>query len=100
VIGVRITLTISQQLRCGGLYVGQLIATKLELRYVDREVLHIAAQEFGCDEEMVAARCEKLSPFWERMFGGFSLGSPEAPYTPPRFEVLRTKSYSRSRPRY
>ena len=67
----------------GGAYIGQLIAKKLGLKYIDRKVLHLAAEEFGCDEETVAARSERVTSFWERVFGSLSLGAPEARYTPP-----------------
>jgi cytidylate kinase len=80
---MRKTITISRQLGCGGSYVGQLIATRLGLKYVDREVLHLAAREFGCSEETVAARQERVASFWERILGGLTFGTPEAPYTPP-----------------
>ena len=36
-------MTISRQLGAGGLYVGQLLAKKLNLFYVDREIIHKAA---------------------------------------------------------
>src|SRR5207253_4190745 len=80
---MKTTITISRQLGSGGSYVGQLIAKKLNLRYVDREVLQLAAKEFGCDEETVAARAERVSSFWERILSGLSFGAPEAAYTPP-----------------
>jgi cytidylate kinase len=63
--------------------VGQLIATQLGLKYVDREVLYLAAQEFGCDEQELSARAERISSFWERILGGLALGPPETPYVPP-----------------
>lgn len=80
---MRKTITISRQFGCGGSYVGQLIATRLGLKYVDREVLHLAAREFGCSEETVAAREERVASFWERILSGLTFGTPEAPYTPP-----------------
>lgn len=80
---MRTTITISRQLGCGGSYVGQLLATRLGLKYVDREVLRLAAQEFGCSEETVAARQERVASFWERILSGLTFGAPEAPYTPP-----------------
>jgi cytidylate kinase len=67
----------------GGSYIGQLIATRLGLKYVDREVLHLAAKEFGCDEETVAARSERISSFWETILGGLSFGAPDSRYNPP-----------------
>jgi CMP/dCMP kinase len=60
----------------------QVIATRLGLKYVDREVLHIAAEEFGC-EETVAARAERISSFWERILGGLTFGTPDSHYNPP-----------------
>lgn len=85
---MRITITISRQLGCGGTYIGQVIAKRLGLKYVDRQVLHLAAEEFGCDEETVAAREERVSSFWERILGGLTFGTPEAPYTPPPLRTL------------
>jgi cytidylate kinase len=80
---IKTTITISRQMGSGGSYIGQVIAKRLGLKYVDREVLHLAAQEFGRDEETIAARSERVSSFWERVLGGLSLGAPEAVYTPP-----------------
>jgi len=77
------TITISRQMGCGGSYLGQLVAKSLGIKYVDREVLQLAAKEFGCDEETVAARAERVSGFWERILSGLSFGPPEAAYTPP-----------------
>jgi len=67
----------------GGSYIGQLIANRLGLKYVDREVLHLAAEEFGCDEETVAARTERITSFWERILGGLALGGVDSRYNPP-----------------
>jgi len=80
---IRTTITISRQMGAGGSYIGQIIARKLGLKYIDREVLHLAAQEFGCDEETVAARSERVTSFWERVLGGLSLCAPDARYNPP-----------------
>ena len=80
---IKTTITISRQMGAGGSYIGQVIAKRLGLKYVDREVLHLAAQEFGCDEETIAARSERVTSFWERVLGGLSFGAPEAAYTPP-----------------
>ena len=80
---IRTTITISRQMGTGGSYIGQLIARQLGLKYVDREVLHLAAKEFGCDEETVAARSERVSSFWEKVLGGLSLGGADTHYNPP-----------------
>jgi len=68
---------------CGGAYVGQIIARQLGLRYVDREVLHLAARSLGVEEAAVEASSEKLTSFWEKFFGGLTVLPPESPYTPP-----------------
>jgi cytidylate kinase len=52
-------------------------------------VLHLAAQEFGCDDETVASRAERVSSFWERILGGLTFGTPDSHYNPP---PLRTFS--------
>src|SRR5260370_37626570 len=82
------TITISRQMGTGGSYIGQLIAQRLGLKYVDREVLHLAAEEFGCDEETVAAQAERVTSFWERILGGLSLGAPDSRYNPPPVRKL------------
>jgi cytidylate kinase len=80
---VKTTITISRQLGSGGSFIGQIIAKRLGLKYVDREVLHLAAEEFGCDEETIQARAERVQSFWHRILGGLTLGGPDARYTPP-----------------
>ncbi|HWQ35819.1 MAG TPA: cytidylate kinase-like family protein [Blastocatellia bacterium] len=80
---MKTVITISRQLGSGGSYIGQILATRLGLKYVDREVLHLAAQEFGCDTETVEARAERISSFWSRIIKGLTFGAPDGPYTPP-----------------
>lgn len=80
---MKTVITISRQMGSGGAYIGQVIATRLGLKYVDREVLHLAAQEFGCDTETVEARAERISSFWSRIISGLTFGPPDGPYTPP-----------------
>jgi cytidylate kinase len=77
------TITIARQMGCGGAYIGQVIARRLGLRYVDREVLHLAAQSLGVEEAAVEASTEKLTSFWEKLFGGLTVLPPESSYTPP-----------------
>src|SRR5919206_848415 len=80
---LRTNVTISRQLGSGGAYVGQVIARRLGLRYVDREVLHLAAQSLNVEDAAVEASSEKLTSFWEKLLGGLTLLPPESPYTPP-----------------
>ena len=80
---MKTTITISRQLGSGGSYIGQLLAKRLQFKYVDREVLRLAAQEFGCKEEEVEARRERISSFWSRMLNSLTSGGPDGPYNPP-----------------
>ena len=80
---IKTTITISRQMGSGGSYIGQVIAKRLGLKYVDREVLHLAAKEFGYDEETIVARSERVTSFWERVLSGLSFGGPDAHYHPP-----------------
>ena len=86
---MKTTITISRQMGTGGSYIGQVMATHLGFKYVDREVLHLAAAEFGCDDEAIASRAERVSSFWERILGGLTFGTPDSHYNPP---PLRTFS--------
>jgi CMP/dCMP kinase len=79
----RTTITIARQMGSGGAYVGQRIAKHFKLRYIDREVLRLAAESLGVEEAAVEASRERLTSFWERIFGPLTLLPPEAPYTPP-----------------
>ena len=80
---MKTTITISRQMGTGGSYIGQVLATHLGFKYVDREVLHLAAEEFGCDQEAIASRAERVSSFWERILGGLTFGTPDSTYNPP-----------------
>jgi cytidylate kinase len=67
----------------GGSYVGRRIAERLGLRYVDREVLHRAAETLGVEKEALEANHERVATFWERFLGSLSFGPPEGTYAPP-----------------
>jgi cytidylate kinase len=88
---LKTTITIARQLGSGGSYLGQLIAAQLGLKYIDREVLHLAARELGYDAKELAARTERVSSFWERFFKGLTLGPPETHYAPPPLRDLSDK---------
>jgi len=80
---IKTTITISRQMGAGGSYIGQIVAKRLGLKYIDREVLRLAAEEFGSAEETVAARAERITSFWEKVLGGLSFGAPDSHYNPP-----------------
>ena len=79
----RTTVTIARRMGSGGAYVGQGIAKRLGLRYIDREVLHLCAESLGVDEKSLDTNRERVASFWERLFGGLTFGPPETPYAPP-----------------
>src|SRR4051812_49523458 len=80
---MKTTITISRQFGSGGSYIGQVIASKLGVKYVDREVLHAAAEEFRCDRETIEARAERITSFWEKILSGLAIGGPDSTYNPP-----------------
>jgi cytidylate kinase len=79
----RTTITIARKVGSGGAYVGQIIARHFGLRYVDREVLRLATESLGVEEEVAEASREHLTSFWGRMFGALTFGPPDGTYTPP-----------------
>lgn len=76
-------ITISRQLASGGAYIGHLVARKLGYRYVEREVLHAAAQELGVKIRDISPQDETTTGFIENLMKSFVFGTPEAPYVPP-----------------
>ena len=80
---MRITVTLARQLGCGGSLIGQMMADNLGIRCLDREIVSQAAQTLSLDEEDLAAREERGTPFWERMLKGISINPPEALYQAP-----------------
>jgi cytidylate kinase len=80
-------VTISRQLGSGGAYLGQRVAARLGLRYLDRAILRLAARELNEQEGDLAAREERLTGFWEKLLRQFAVGVPEAGYVPPPLSV-------------
>src|SRR5436305_14939236 len=79
----RTTVTIARRMGSGGAYVGQGIAQRLGLRYIDREVLHLCAESLGVDASSLEPNCERVSSCWELLFCGLTVGPPESPVAPP-----------------
>lgn len=76
-------ITISRQIGAGGAYVGQVLARRLGIRYVDREILQQAAALLGREEGDLEALEERATSMWDRVASILSLGAPEAPFVPP-----------------
>ena len=76
-------VTISRQMASGGAYIGHLLAKKLGYKYVEREILHIAAKELGVDIAELSKLDERHAGFIENLMKSFVFGTPEASYVPP-----------------
>ncbi len=76
-------ITISRQMASGGAYIGHLLARKLGYKYVEREILHIAAKELGVDISELSKLDERHASFVENLMQSFVFGTPEAAYVPP-----------------
>jgi len=82
--GQPIVLTISRQIASGGAYIGQTVARRLGLKYLDREILQRAAAALGCDDERsLEALEERAGGLWSAIARTMFIGVPDAPFTPP-----------------
>jgi cytidylate kinase len=91
-MGSRMTVTIARRMGSGGAYLGRVIAERFSLKYVDREVLHLAAERLGVEASALEPNCERLSTFWEKCLGGLSFGAPDGPYSPPPVRAYSDKA--------
>jgi len=88
----RTTVTIARRMGSGGTYVGRVISERLKLRYVDREVLQLAAERLGVEASALEPNRERVAGFWERFFGSLSFGPPEGTYAPPPVQAYSDKA--------
>jgi CMP/dCMP kinase len=79
-------ITISRQLGSGGAYLGRRLATRLNILYLDREILYQAAQELQISEIDLNPLDERVTPRWQSwlqsMAQSYSLG-----FTPPAINI-------------
>lgn len=78
-----VVLAISRQLGSGGSYIGQGVAHRLGLKYVDREILRQAAALLGREDEDLERLEERVANAWVRLTRHLSIGPPDALFTPP-----------------
>jgi cytidylate kinase len=78
-------ITISRQLGSGGAYIGQRLATRLNILYLDREILNRAAKELRMSEKDLDSRDERVTPRWQSWVETLAHAYPE--YAPPTIEV-------------
>lgn len=81
-------ITMSRQLGCGGAAIGQQVAEKLNIRYVDREIISRAAEQLSMMEKELDDRDEKIQSFWKSFFQFNALAS-DAPL-PPDMRITTT----------
>jgi CMP/dCMP kinase len=62
-----LVVTVSRQLGSGGAYLGQWIAKKLNVLYVDREILLQAARQLEVSEKDLEHRDEAVTPLWQSL---------------------------------
>jgi cytidylate kinase len=78
-----VIIAIARQMGSGGSLIGMQVADRLGIKYIDREILHQAAELLHETENNLSEREERLSSFWERVARVFCYGVPEAGYVPP-----------------
>ena len=78
-------ITISRQMGSGGAYIGQQLAKKLDIGYVNREIIAQAAKAFSMQEDELESVDEKSPSFWQ-CFLQSTICSPDV-YLPPQLFV-------------
>jgi len=61
------TITISRQLGAGGSFVGQQLASRLNIFFADRDIVRYAANRLSTFEENLESREERLLSFWHSL---------------------------------
>jgi CMP/dCMP kinase len=75
-------ISISRQLGSGGAYVGQQLASKLQVAYIDREIINKTAKQLQVSENQIESRDERRTPLWRSILTSSAYISP-AVYLPP-----------------
>lgn len=75
-------ITISRQIGSGGAYLGKRLAARLNVLYLDREILSQTAKELKMPVESLEPRDEKVTPLWQSLLESYVYAS-QAPYVPP-----------------
>jgi len=59
----QIVITISRQLGSGGAYIGQQLAKKLNISYLDHEIIRLAAKKLSVLEDELEPHDERILSF-------------------------------------
>ena len=73
-----IVIAIARQLGAGGAPLGKRLAQRLNFKYLDDELLRMAAEKCGASAADLQRWDEHRARFWERVGGVFSMGAPDA----------------------
>jgi cytidylate kinase len=79
-------VAISRQIGSGGAYLGQRLAARLRVLYLDREIVSQAAKELKMSAEAVESRDETLTPVWQSLLESNAYVA-SGPYVPPTLNV-------------
>jgi len=83
-------ITISRQIGSGGAYIGQRLASRLGILYIDREIVNRAAQQLNISENNLISRDERVTPLWRSMLASTIYGNPYG-YVPPPLNIPTDK---------
>ncbi len=75
-------ITISRQIGSGGAYIGQRLATRHGISYVDREIIQQTAQRLNLSENAIASRDERVTTTWRSLLEASADKNQQA-YVPP-----------------
>ena len=90
------SVTISHQLGSGGAYLGEKLAERLGIPFLDREILKEVARQLSLAEAELANREERLSSFWQN-FNRWAILSDQTmilsgpPYSPSDSDLFTTE---------
>ncbi|HOO39539.1 MAG TPA: cytidylate kinase-like family protein [Deltaproteobacteria bacterium] len=76
-------VTISRQMGSGGTYIGYLLSRELGFKYIDREILQVAAEHLKTDADWLEHFDERSSGLLANILRGLALGTPETMCTFP-----------------
>ncbi|MCX6013633.1 MAG: cytidylate kinase-like family protein [Chloroflexi bacterium] len=82
-----IAITISRQLGSGGAYLGQQLATRLNITYLDREIVYETAKKLQVSEDTIVLCDEKSTPFW-RSWAKVLSNNPMGTFVPPSLNIV------------
>jgi cytidylate kinase len=86
-------ISISRQLGSGGAYVGQHLASKLQIAYVDREIINKTAQQLQVSEKDIESRDETKTSLWRSILVSSPYINPTLYVPPPVFEPSDEELY-------